>query len=166
MRNYYVAWLRGVRDYCQAYHGGSIRQAIIDLSIRTGTETPAGAAAQISVAGAQPGRPDQCREHARHAGLVREEQDEQRASSRPSGSSTRATSITRWRSSGRSCWRTRTASSPAAGDPTLEIHSGATIAHASSCSPRSRSPAAARRPRRSSTPCASGWCAPCRQRPR
>ena len=31
--------MRGVRDYCQAYHGGSIRQALIDLLIRTGTET-------------------------------------------------------------------------------------------------------------------------------
>ena len=39
MRNYYVAYLRGIRDYCQAYHGGSVRQAMIDLSIRTGTET-------------------------------------------------------------------------------------------------------------------------------
>ena len=39
VRNYYVAYLRGIRDYCQAYHGGSIRQAMIDLSIRTGTET-------------------------------------------------------------------------------------------------------------------------------
>ena len=39
LRNYYVAYLRGIRDYCQAYHGGSVRQAIIDLSIRTGTET-------------------------------------------------------------------------------------------------------------------------------
>jgi NitT/TauT family transport system substrate-binding protein len=38
-RNYYVAYLRAIRDYCQAYHGGSIRQAFIDLSIRTGTET-------------------------------------------------------------------------------------------------------------------------------
>jgi NitT/TauT family transport system substrate-binding protein len=39
MRNYYIAYLRGIRDYCQAYHGGAIRQAMIDLSIRTGTET-------------------------------------------------------------------------------------------------------------------------------
>jgi len=39
LRNYYVAYLRGIRDYCQAYHGGSVRQAMIDLSIRTGTET-------------------------------------------------------------------------------------------------------------------------------
>jgi NitT/TauT family transport system substrate-binding protein len=41
MKNYYVAYLKGIRDYCQAYHGGSIRQAMIDLSIRTGTETRA-----------------------------------------------------------------------------------------------------------------------------
>jgi len=39
MRNYYVAYLRAIRDYCQAYHGGPIRQAFIDLAIRTGTET-------------------------------------------------------------------------------------------------------------------------------
>jgi NitT/TauT family transport system substrate-binding protein len=39
MRNYYVAYLRAIRDYCQAYHGGSTRQALIDLAIRTGTET-------------------------------------------------------------------------------------------------------------------------------
>ena len=39
LRNYYVAYLRGIRAYCQAYHGGSIRHEMIDLSIRTGTET-------------------------------------------------------------------------------------------------------------------------------
>ena len=39
VRNYYLAYLRGIRDYCQAYHGGAVRQAMIDLSIRTGTET-------------------------------------------------------------------------------------------------------------------------------
>jgi NitT/TauT family transport system substrate-binding protein len=39
MRNYYVAYLRAIRDYCQAYHGGANRQAFIDLAIRTGTET-------------------------------------------------------------------------------------------------------------------------------
>jgi NitT/TauT family transport system substrate-binding protein len=39
MRNYYLAYLRAIRDYCQAYHGGSTRQALIDLAIRTGTET-------------------------------------------------------------------------------------------------------------------------------
>jgi NitT/TauT family transport system substrate-binding protein len=38
-RNYYNAYLRAVRDYCQAYHGGSNRNAMIDLLIRTKTET-------------------------------------------------------------------------------------------------------------------------------
>ena len=41
MKNYYVAYLKGIRDYCQAYHGAPIRQAMIDTSIRTGTETRA-----------------------------------------------------------------------------------------------------------------------------
>src|SRR5215467_1466177 len=39
VRNYYVAYLRAIRDYCQAYHGGAGRAALIDLAIRTGTET-------------------------------------------------------------------------------------------------------------------------------
>jgi NitT/TauT family transport system substrate-binding protein len=39
LRNYYVAYLHGIRDYCQAYHGGSLRQPMIDLAIKTGTET-------------------------------------------------------------------------------------------------------------------------------
>jgi NitT/TauT family transport system substrate-binding protein len=39
MRNYYLAYLRAIRDYCQAYHGGSIRAAFIELAIRSGTET-------------------------------------------------------------------------------------------------------------------------------
>ncbi|MFL6798716.1 MAG: ABC transporter substrate-binding protein [Xanthobacteraceae bacterium] len=39
LKNYYVAYLKAARDYCQAYHGGSTRQALIDLSLRTGTET-------------------------------------------------------------------------------------------------------------------------------
>jgi NitT/TauT family transport system substrate-binding protein len=39
VRNYYLAYLRGIRAYCQAYHGGALRQAMIELSIRTGTET-------------------------------------------------------------------------------------------------------------------------------
>lgn len=37
-RNYYAAYLRGVRDYCNAYHGGKDRAAMIDLLIKTGTE--------------------------------------------------------------------------------------------------------------------------------
>ena len=60
-RNYYAAYLAAVRDYCQAYHGGSNRAAMIDLLIKTKTETRA-AAAQISLAGAQPERRDQHRE--------------------------------------------------------------------------------------------------------
>jgi NitT/TauT family transport system substrate-binding protein len=38
-RDFFLGYLRGVRDYCQAYHGGSTRKAIIDLLIRSGTET-------------------------------------------------------------------------------------------------------------------------------
>jgi NitT/TauT family transport system substrate-binding protein len=38
VRNYFTAWLRGVRDYCQAYHGGSTRKAIIDVLVSSGTE--------------------------------------------------------------------------------------------------------------------------------
>jgi NitT/TauT family transport system substrate-binding protein len=38
-RNYYAAYLRAVRDYCQAYHGGSTRAGMIDLLIKTKTET-------------------------------------------------------------------------------------------------------------------------------
>jgi len=38
-RNFYLASLRGVRDYCQAYHGGSTRKEIIDLLVKSGTET-------------------------------------------------------------------------------------------------------------------------------
>jgi NitT/TauT family transport system substrate-binding protein len=30
--------MRGVRDYCQAYHGGPNRNEIIDLMVRTGVE--------------------------------------------------------------------------------------------------------------------------------
>ncbi len=38
LRNYYTAYLRGVRDYCNAYHGGAIRNEIIDALIRHGSE--------------------------------------------------------------------------------------------------------------------------------
>jgi NitT/TauT family transport system substrate-binding protein len=37
-RNYYVALTRGIRDYCNAYHGGAIRQQLIDLLVSSGTE--------------------------------------------------------------------------------------------------------------------------------
>jgi NitT/TauT family transport system substrate-binding protein len=39
LRNYFTAYLRGVREYCQAYHGGSNRAELIGRLIRTGTET-------------------------------------------------------------------------------------------------------------------------------
>jgi len=39
VRNYYSAYLRAVRDYCNAYHGGKDRAAMIDLLVKTGTET-------------------------------------------------------------------------------------------------------------------------------
>ncbi len=38
-RDFVLGYLRGVRDYCQAYHGGAPRKEIIDLLIRSGTET-------------------------------------------------------------------------------------------------------------------------------
>jgi len=37
-RNYFVAYLRGARDYCNAYHFGSTRKEIIDLLVKSGTE--------------------------------------------------------------------------------------------------------------------------------
>src|SRR5262249_19185525 len=37
-RNFYLAALRGARDYCQAYHGGGVRQEMVDLLVRSGTE--------------------------------------------------------------------------------------------------------------------------------
>jgi len=39
LRNYFTAYMHGVRDYCQAYHGGSNRAELIQRLIRTGTET-------------------------------------------------------------------------------------------------------------------------------
>ena len=38
LQNYYTAYLRGVRDYCNAYHGGSIRHEMIDSIVRHGSE--------------------------------------------------------------------------------------------------------------------------------
>ena len=38
VRNYVTAWLRGARDYCQAYHGGSTREAVINVLVSSGTE--------------------------------------------------------------------------------------------------------------------------------
>jgi NitT/TauT family transport system substrate-binding protein len=39
LQNYYTAYLRGVRDYCNAYHGGSNRQEMIDAIVRHGSES-------------------------------------------------------------------------------------------------------------------------------
>jgi len=38
VEKYYVAYLKGVRAYCQAYHGGSPRAEIIDLLVKAGIE--------------------------------------------------------------------------------------------------------------------------------
>jgi NitT/TauT family transport system substrate-binding protein len=39
VRNYYVAYLRGVRDYCQAYHGGANQAELIERALHSGAET-------------------------------------------------------------------------------------------------------------------------------
>jgi NitT/TauT family transport system substrate-binding protein len=38
VRNYYTAYLRGVRDYCNAYHGAPIKEQIAAALIRHGSE--------------------------------------------------------------------------------------------------------------------------------
>jgi NitT/TauT family transport system substrate-binding protein len=37
-RNFFLAYLRAVRDYCQAYHGGANRDEVIAIAMRTGVE--------------------------------------------------------------------------------------------------------------------------------
>src|SRR6202011_6118641 len=37
-KNFFLAALRGARDFCQAYHGGANRNEVIDIAIRTGVE--------------------------------------------------------------------------------------------------------------------------------
>jgi NitT/TauT family transport system substrate-binding protein len=37
-KSYFTAYMRGVRDYCNAYHGGPNRAEVIDMAIRTGLE--------------------------------------------------------------------------------------------------------------------------------
>jgi NitT/TauT family transport system substrate-binding protein len=39
VRNFYVAMTRGIREYCNAYHGGSVRKELIDLLIKNKDET-------------------------------------------------------------------------------------------------------------------------------
>ena len=38
LRNYYTAYLRGVRDYCNAYHGAPVKEEIVAALIRHGSE--------------------------------------------------------------------------------------------------------------------------------
>jgi NitT/TauT family transport system substrate-binding protein len=38
LRNYYTAYLRGLRDYCDAYHGAPVKEEIIAALIRHGSE--------------------------------------------------------------------------------------------------------------------------------
>jgi NitT/TauT family transport system substrate-binding protein len=38
-RNYFVAYMRAVRDYCQAYHDGPSRKEFVDMLVRTKAET-------------------------------------------------------------------------------------------------------------------------------
>jgi NitT/TauT family transport system substrate-binding protein len=38
LQNYYLAYLRGVRDYCDAYHGAPVREEVIAALIRHGSE--------------------------------------------------------------------------------------------------------------------------------
>ena len=38
VQNYFHAWLRGVRDYCQGYHGSPIRNEIVNELVKSGTE--------------------------------------------------------------------------------------------------------------------------------
>jgi NitT/TauT family transport system substrate-binding protein len=37
-KNFFLAALRGARDYCQAYHGAPNRSGVVDIAIRTGVE--------------------------------------------------------------------------------------------------------------------------------
>jgi NitT/TauT family transport system substrate-binding protein len=39
LRKFYVAMTRGVRDYCNGYHGGSVRKELIDLLVKNKDET-------------------------------------------------------------------------------------------------------------------------------
>lgn len=39
-QNYVQAWLRGVRDYCQAYHGAAVRNHVVEALLKSGAERP------------------------------------------------------------------------------------------------------------------------------
>ena len=85
VKKFFVAYLRGVRDYCQAYHGGPNRNEVIDLWSAPGSSGGREMLRQISLDGAQSRRPHQCRQHARHPGLLREGETLAEGISRPSG---------------------------------------------------------------------------------
>jgi NitT/TauT family transport system substrate-binding protein len=38
LSNYILAWMRGVRDYCQAFHGSALRADVVDALVKSGTE--------------------------------------------------------------------------------------------------------------------------------
>jgi NitT/TauT family transport system substrate-binding protein len=38
VRRYMTAWLKGAREFCQAYHGGANRQEVIDELVNSKTE--------------------------------------------------------------------------------------------------------------------------------
>ena len=38
-KSFFLASLKGAREYCQAYHGGSNRSEVVDIALRTGVET-------------------------------------------------------------------------------------------------------------------------------
>src|SRR4029453_17339738 len=42
VKGYFAAYMRGVRDYCNAYHGGPNRAEEIELEVRTGIEREGG----------------------------------------------------------------------------------------------------------------------------
>jgi NitT/TauT family transport system substrate-binding protein len=105
--NYFVAYLRGVRDYCNAYHMGSTRKAIIDALVKSGTERRRSCSTIMPGSRAIPTAASTWRAHSTcRAGTAK-------TSSPPpmfrrSGWSTPRTSSMRSTSSGRSCWKTKT----------------------------------------------------------
>ena len=111
VRNYYIAYLRGVRDYCNAYHGGADKDEIIEALIKHGSERRPELLDNI------PGR-----RAARTAASISRACSTCRTGTWRTSSSTAKLPAEKLvdfsyvdyatRSSGRSCWRTRTASCP------------------------------------------------------
>ena len=113
-----TAWLRGARDYCQAYHGASNRQEIIDELVNSKTDAAPELLEKYPVAGAQPERQDQHREHARHqqAGTSTNKMSTQGIPGVERLVDSSYIDYAQSRSSGRSSCRTRTASCRAAAE--------------------------------------------------